>query len=62
MSAKLRFKKRNSQHYTKRDRIVIRVEPNAYYLVDEISINTGLSKTKVVSKMIEFAYDNVEYI
>lgn len=44
------------------DRPVMRITPEAYNLVEEISASTGLSNTYIASKMIEFAAENTEVI
>ncbi|MBE6889989.1 MAG: hypothetical protein E7485_08250 [Ruminococcaceae bacterium] len=44
------------------DRPVMRITPEAYNAVEEISARTGLSNTYIASKMIEFAAANTEVV
>lgn len=47
----------------KRKTPVIRISPEAYSLIEDVSAKTGLSNSYIASKMIEFAAANtaIEY-
>ena len=41
---------------------IIRVNEKANALVDDVAKKSGKSKTYIASKMIEYAFDRIEYI
>ncbi len=43
------------------DKRAIKVSETAYKNIFDVAQNSGLSMQKVASRMIEFAYDNIEW-
>lgn len=51
---------RTARRLASTDRPVMRITPEAYNLVEEVSARTGLSNTFIASKMIEYAAEHTE--
>ena len=40
----------------------IRIRSSTHNLLDIVSNETGWSKVDVIAKMVEYAFDNIEYV
>ena len=59
--AKLVFKRRHRERTELPGQTVVKINNREYNKVLEIADETGLSIREVVSRLVAFAYENVEY-
>ena len=62
MAEKLRLPKRPIPKYEKDYGVPIRIRKTTHNLLDTVSDETGWSKVDVIAKMVEFAFDNIEWV
>ena len=62
MAEKLKLPKRPVLRYEKDYGYPIRIRKATHNLLDVVSDETGWSKVEVVARMVEFAFDNIEWV
>ena len=62
MAEKLKLPKRPMLKYEKDYGVPIRIRKATHNLLDTVSDETGSSKVDVIAKMVEFAFDNIEWV
>nr|DAS75959.1 MAG TPA: hypothetical protein [Bacteriophage sp.] len=59
---KLRLPKKTIIKNEKDYGVPIRIRSSTHNLLDVVSNETGWSKVDVITKMVEFAFDNIEWV
>lgn len=59
---KLRLPKKTIIKNEKDYGVPIRIRSSTHNLLDIVSNETGWSKVDVIAKMVEYAFDNIEYV
>ena len=62
MAEKLKLPKRPVLKCEKDYGYTIRIRKATHNLLDVVSDETGWSKVEVIAKMVEFAFDNIEWV
>ena len=53
---------RRTIRYMKTNTNVIKVKRETMEIIEEIAIETGFTKTEVTRRLVDYAYNNMEYV